>query len=68
MYERNCCCQTRLRRRLSLDTFINAQTGVEYGTPDVVMYLLRRRFMKPKKLMLLVFLTQYDVEGGGRCL
>jgi uncharacterized phage-associated protein len=37
------------------------QTGV-YGTSDVVMYLLRRRFMKPKKLVLLVFLAQYDVD------
>jgi uncharacterized phage-associated protein len=37
---------------------------MEYGTSDIIMYLLRRRFMRPKKLVLLVFLAQYDVEGG----
>jgi uncharacterized phage-associated protein len=35
---------------------------VECGTSDVVTYILRRRFMKPVKVMLLTFLAQYDVE------
>jgi uncharacterized phage-associated protein len=42
------------------------KTGMEYGTSDVVMYLLHRRFMKPKKLMKLVFLAQYDVDAERR--
>ncbi len=36
---------------------------MDYGTPDIIAYLLRRKFMKPVKLMLLTFLAQYDVEG-----
>jgi uncharacterized phage-associated protein len=36
---------------------------MEYGTSDIVAYLLRRQFMKPIKVMLLTFLAQYDVEG-----
>jgi uncharacterized phage-associated protein len=38
--------------------------GMEYGTSDVVAYLLHRRFMKPIKVVLLAFLAQHDVEGG----
>jgi uncharacterized phage-associated protein len=38
---------------------------MNYGTVDVIMYLLRRRLMRSaKKLTLLVFLAQYDVEGN----
>jgi uncharacterized phage-associated protein len=35
---------------------------MDYGTSDVVAYLLRRRFMKQTKVMLLTFMAQYDVE------
>ncbi|MFZ8810399.1 MAG: hypothetical protein ACO2PN_20120, partial [Pyrobaculum sp.] len=37
---------------------------MEYRTSDVIVHLLRRRLMKPAKLMLLTFLAQYDVDGG----
>ena len=38
---------------------------MEYGTADVVAYLLSRRLMRSvKKLVLLVFLAQYGVEGN----
>jgi uncharacterized phage-associated protein len=37
---------------------------MEYGTSDVVAYMLRKRFMKPIKVVLLTFLAQYDVESN----
>jgi uncharacterized phage-associated protein len=55
-----------MHRHLSLDAFINVwiQAGMEYGTSDVVAYLLHRRLMKPIKVMLLAFLAQYEVESN----